>query len=74
MFQRQLTAMQTALDGGEWRRVLDASRDALGEYLDAANPGRSYRNSDFAELPQRFEREYHQDMESLNVSGGCLGV
>ena len=68
MYTRQIADIEAALASGDSHALLNATRDALGDWLDSQNAGREYSNADFESLPKHFEREYHDDMEALNVS------
>ncbi|XP_022083673.1 cysteine--tRNA ligase, cytoplasmic-like [Acanthaster planci] len=49
------------------KAMLEAARDPLSDWLDAEHGSQVKDKSIFFKLTQHWEREYHQDMEALNV-------
>ncbi|XP_071809472.1 cysteine--tRNA ligase, cytoplasmic-like [Asterias amurensis] len=49
------------------KALLDAARDPLCDWLDAQHGSEVKDKSIFFKLTQHWEREYHEDMEALNV-------
>ncbi|XP_074660853.1 cysteine--tRNA ligase, cytoplasmic-like isoform X2 [Tubulanus polymorphus] len=49
------------------KNLLKNAKDVMSDWLDGKHGSEVTDNSIFAELPKKFEEEYHEDMESLNV-------
>lgn len=50
------------------RLLVTKSKDVLSEWLDFLKGSEVNDNSIFSELPAKYEREFFEDMKSLNVS------
>ena len=48
--------------------LLETARDVLAGWLDKKHGSGVTENDIFSDLPQKWEQEFHRDMESLQVS------
>ncbi len=70
-----ISEMETAIKSGEKEKIakgqenlLESGKDLISDWLDKQFGAEVKDNAIFSDLPQYWERKYHEDMEALNVS------
>ncbi|KAI4457374.1 cysteinyl-trna synthetase [Holotrichia oblita] len=71
---KSIEELESAVKGGDRKDIESAqrqfivdSRDPLADWLDSLYGGTVVDNAIFSSLPNRFENEFHKDMDALNV-------